>query len=174
MLRYLRFVFIASLIARFMGPTWSPSGADRTQVGPMLTPLTLLSGLFYIFEVQMWIGPYLSMCEYYTCHVGVVLKSYKTSYYKITWRFGTEWNVFRDAGLLWHLPDVLQTLLSRRLPDFKAIRPFYQSILRLRHFGRYYDKICYVMMTLIPSSATLGPIYYKDSTFPVYWFTLKR
>ena len=24
------------LIARFMGPTWSPSGADRTQVGPML------------------------------------------------------------------------------------------------------------------------------------------
>ena len=26
-----------SLTARFMGPTWSPSGADRTQVGPMLT-----------------------------------------------------------------------------------------------------------------------------------------
>ena len=23
------------LIARFMGPTWGPSGADRTQVGPM-------------------------------------------------------------------------------------------------------------------------------------------
>ena len=31
-------------IARFMGPTWSPSGADRTQVGPMLAPWTLLSG----------------------------------------------------------------------------------------------------------------------------------
>ena len=27
-----------------MGPTWVPSGADRTQVGPMLSPLTLLSG----------------------------------------------------------------------------------------------------------------------------------
>ena len=26
-------------IARFMGPTWSPSGADRTQVGPMLAPM---------------------------------------------------------------------------------------------------------------------------------------
>ena len=25
-----------ALIARFMGPTWGPSGADRTQVGPML------------------------------------------------------------------------------------------------------------------------------------------
>ena len=36
---------ITSLIARFMGPTWGPSGADRTQVGPMLAPWTLLSGL---------------------------------------------------------------------------------------------------------------------------------
>ena len=34
-----------SLIARFMGPTWGPSGADRTQVGPMLAPWILLSGI---------------------------------------------------------------------------------------------------------------------------------
>ena len=31
-------------IAKFMGPTWGPSGADRTQMGPMLAPWTLLSG----------------------------------------------------------------------------------------------------------------------------------
>ena len=36
---------IPPLIARFMGPTWGPSGADRTQVGPMLAPWTLLSGI---------------------------------------------------------------------------------------------------------------------------------
>ena len=36
-----------SLIARFMGPTWCPPGADRTQVGPMLAPWTLLSGLIW-------------------------------------------------------------------------------------------------------------------------------
>ena len=35
---------ITPLIARFMRPTWRPSGADRTQVGPMLAPWTLLSG----------------------------------------------------------------------------------------------------------------------------------
>ena len=35
----------ASLIAKFMGPTWGPPGAGRTQVGPMLAPWTLLSGL---------------------------------------------------------------------------------------------------------------------------------
>ena len=37
-----------SLIARFMVPTWGPSGVDRTQVGPMLAPWTLLSGMVWI------------------------------------------------------------------------------------------------------------------------------
>ena len=32
---------ITSLIARFMGPTRGPSGADRTQMGPMLVPFYL-------------------------------------------------------------------------------------------------------------------------------------
>ena len=36
-----------ALIARFMGPTWGPSGADMTQVGPMLAPWTLLSGCIW-------------------------------------------------------------------------------------------------------------------------------
>ena len=48
----LKFVFIqeketlndSALIAKFMGPTWGPSGADWTQMGPMLAPWILLSG----------------------------------------------------------------------------------------------------------------------------------
>ena len=36
-----------TLMARFIGPTWGPSGADRTQVSPMLAPWTLLSGQFW-------------------------------------------------------------------------------------------------------------------------------
>ena len=39
-------ISLCSLIARFMGPTWGPSGADRTQVSPMLSPWTFLSGLY--------------------------------------------------------------------------------------------------------------------------------
>ena len=31
-------------VARFTGPAWGPSGADTTQVGPMLAPWTLQSG----------------------------------------------------------------------------------------------------------------------------------
>ena len=37
--------WVSSLITRFMGPTWGPSGADRTQVGHMLALLTLLFGM---------------------------------------------------------------------------------------------------------------------------------
>ena len=34
-------------ITRLMGPTWGQSGADRTQMGPMLAPWTSLSGYIY-------------------------------------------------------------------------------------------------------------------------------
>ena len=37
-----------ALITRFMGPKWGPSGPDRTQVGPMMAPWTLLSGWLHI------------------------------------------------------------------------------------------------------------------------------
>ena len=43
---------VSTLIARFMGSTWGPSGAGRTQVGPMLAPWTLLSG--YIPRYHPW------------------------------------------------------------------------------------------------------------------------
>ena len=41
------------LIARFMGPSWGPSGAGRTQVGHMLAPWTLLSGSNFIVSTVM-------------------------------------------------------------------------------------------------------------------------
>ena len=63
---------LPSLIARFMGPTWGPSWADRTLVGPRLAPWTLLSGLFChindswligkgscTIEVSEWIGDFI-------------------------------------------------------------------------------------------------------------------
>ena len=40
-------ILVPSQIARFMGPTFGPSGADRTQVGPMMAPWTLLSGMSF-------------------------------------------------------------------------------------------------------------------------------
>ena len=43
---YLTLMGKLPLMARFMEPTWGPSGADRSQVGPMLAPWTLLSGIY--------------------------------------------------------------------------------------------------------------------------------
>ena len=41
----LRHIRKHSQIAKFMGPTWDPPGSCRPQMGPMLVPWTLLSGL---------------------------------------------------------------------------------------------------------------------------------
>ena len=47
-----------TLTARFMGTTWGPPGADRTQVGPMLAPWTLISGrlsiAFVVGDGMIW------------------------------------------------------------------------------------------------------------------------
>ena len=52
---WLKTHIMQSLIASFMEPTWGPSGADRTQVGPMLAPWTLLSGMQLTFHtVYRW------------------------------------------------------------------------------------------------------------------------
>ena len=37
--------YFPSQIAKFKGPTWSPPGSCRPQMGPMLAPWTLLSGI---------------------------------------------------------------------------------------------------------------------------------
>ena len=50
-----------SLTARFMGPTWGPSGADRTQVGPMLAPWTLLSLFLWSNNSLVFICIYASL-----------------------------------------------------------------------------------------------------------------
>ena len=40
------------MIARFMGPKWGPSGAEGTQVGPILAPWTLLYGRLLKFPLK--------------------------------------------------------------------------------------------------------------------------
>ena len=44
------YVWDPTLIARFMGPTWGPSGADRTQVGPHVGPMN-----FAIWGTIQWL-----------------------------------------------------------------------------------------------------------------------
>ena len=48
-MKYRKWKYMGSQIARFMGPTWGPHGSCRPHVGPMLAPWTLLSG-FEVFQ----------------------------------------------------------------------------------------------------------------------------
>ena len=58
-----------SLIARLMGPTWGPAGADRTQVEPMFPPWILLSGIAWIL---MWARAENAFCDSKYRYINVV------------------------------------------------------------------------------------------------------
>ena len=71
---------LASRIARFMGPTWGPSGADRTEVGPMLAPWTLLSGLLSIRPLGTKFNKILIEMQFYSLKK-LLLKMSSTKYW---------------------------------------------------------------------------------------------
>ena len=50
-------------IARFMGPTWGPTGSCRPQMGPMLAPWTLLSGYNFVW-IQLFMHSQISILAY--------------------------------------------------------------------------------------------------------------
>ena len=51
------------LIARFMGPKWGQSRADRTQVGPMLAPWTSLSENVKVLSVIIALWWWFCLCR---------------------------------------------------------------------------------------------------------------
>ena len=106
-----------SLIARFMGPTWGLSGADRTKVGPMLGPWTWLLGivlqfdLHWVFFIDMKIWPVfieastalyvwvMTMPNRETSQKSLGLADQSNCLFHLTdirwpkwWRFQTEWH----------------------------------------------------------------------------------
>ena len=86
-----------SLIVRYMGPTLGPSGADRTQVGPMLAPWTFLYGIYSIcaslficlcslvvhIKIRISLFRSVAFCSYFV-HLGLLaLKSILETHFKI-------------------------------------------------------------------------------------------
>ena len=55
-------ITITSHVARFMGPTWVPPGSYQPQMGPMLAPWTLLSGM--VQNNMIWNGAMQSINPY--------------------------------------------------------------------------------------------------------------
>ena len=70
------FMKSCSPIARFMEQTWGPSGADRTQVGPMLAPWTLLPG----FILACLYIPVLPNCSWIGVNIGISFTRFFTAW----------------------------------------------------------------------------------------------
>ena len=72
-----------------MGPTWGPAGADRTQMGPMLAPWTLLYGM---------VLPYWGLC----CDMWAIWDSSKYNInlwrHWITWKLTVLFNFMQQWG----------------------------------------------------------------------------
>ena len=71
-----------SQIAKFMGPTWGPSGVDRTQVGLMLAPWSLLSGVLCHHSVNTLVfwGLFFSACHLWWCWIHSIPKECRQWY----------------------------------------------------------------------------------------------
>ena len=82
-----------TLIARFMGPTWGPSGADSTLVGPMLAPWTLLSGNA-MQNCDLWINMWYFAFRSFLCY-----------------RWENDWQNYANHGNKCALP-FMKTVLS--------------------------------------------------------------
>ena len=97
-----------SLIERFMGPTWGSSGADRTQVGHMLAPWTLLSG---IQDISITIDEHnAALLIVFFCWLYLFVQMTK---FKDRMQFGQySWNI------AWWYFDILQLILRIRIALF--------------------------------------------------------
>ena len=115
------------LIARFMGPTcMGPSGADRTQVGPMLAPWTLLSGAWHI---KVKLVPH---CKYYTNIISPFSSILGDIYYIYIHIY---MYIYIDISILTFRCRVFQRIRSRN-HWMLLNRIFYLFYVFSRHFDR--------------------------------------
>ena len=111
-------LIIWSLIAKFMGPTWGPPGAERTQVGPLF-PWTLLSGILLCPapSIHLYVPP--SVCPSHPCYQSTthniqgILFIFGTAIdlCRSLVDYGASMFIFQDPVALWNFMNTLTDLL---------------------------------------------------------------
>ena len=74
-------MFTGLLIARFTGPTWGPYGADKTPVGPMVTPWTLLSWAPYRYRWSMLSNMFIQLFTMIVVMIGQIKTAQAISFW---------------------------------------------------------------------------------------------
>ena len=120
-----------TLIARFMGPIrtgprWDPCLPDRTQVGPMLAPWTLLSGYLTTLQWRHNESDGVSIHQPHDCLLNCLFKhsSKKTSKHRVT-------GLFDENSLM---PGEFP---AQRASNTKKVSIWW------RHHEKFWDVACY-------------------------------
>ena len=118
-------------IPRFMGPTWGPSGADRTQVDPMWAPWTLLSGPIFLLLFKrrritsMWNADCLVLfCRHMLFRIYIITK---LGWHQI-------WNSFPAILYTLHFLKLHPTKTNARIQQnkFHVCKYFYDCDIQLK------------------------------------------
>ena len=131
-----------------MGPIWGPSGADRTQVGSMLAPWTLLGLIPYWNN-----GVYPTHTMGYRLQtMGLYSLSGKTSYHQILRSLkAMRLDVIMIISL-WHSTGIWAARLLRCLTNFRANGEVKTWISWLQVFTRSCSKTSYRLVNRDPVS----------------------
>ena len=102
------------LIARFMGPTWGPSGADRTQVGPMLTRWTFAIWAWFHPSVQLLFNDslYVSIhMNHFAIYLFLILSTcFLSSRFDGVYSY-SNWISCANVWIMWHVAELLSVML---------------------------------------------------------------
>ena len=78
---------VTSQITKFMGPTWGPAGSCRPQMGPMLAPWVLLSGMACGWPVPSFVWLFILNIEWEIL-IDLGHSGYAVIQYRIMWTVG--------------------------------------------------------------------------------------
>ena len=147
-------------IARFMGPTWGPSGADRTQVGPMLAPWTLLSGIstaLWIIKVPYSIGEiYIKFQLQWNCEILMVSREVMLEIIYKKLKLEVNLKIFMVSTrsqivLYWHrfIPHFNMKVTVRKISMANTINSYCSGLISIAKYTQQNWEILHMPMTLL-------------------------
>ena len=99
-----------SQIAKFMGPTWGPPGSCRPQMGPMLVPWTLLSGIECGQDIEP-IGYSIKLAALYVSYGTSAMCTFNFNCHKIAKNNSTVVKLFQHNRMQGNPPKLFQFMI---------------------------------------------------------------
>ena len=136
---------LSTKIVKFMGPTWGPPGSCELQMGPMLAPWTLLSGLLKcILTTYDWCSMFSSkLCQ---CRCRSVMAGH-VSWWELRWY----WCYYDEWGSKNPWPSINQANISQAQISLREGVSIYKQLVygKWLYFIHYDVSSSYVVLHVI-------------------------